>query len=239
MKQLLAAMLGCVAALAAHAQDWGGIYAGASIGRFQAKSTWTTTQLGDPATCPPGCLASEEADLGARGLAYGFHIGHNWMLGRAGFVGVEAQAGNVNVRSVVNRAPGFSENSQTDSLETNYEWHLNLLGRAGVIAGPVALYGLAGPSLQRISVRFVCPGTGDSWCNSSRVDTRTDVRLGFMAGGGVEWRVHRRWTARLDYRYARYEDKEHSFFSDSAAEAVFAKITLRTSLVALGFSYRF
>lgn len=238
MKKLLAAMIGCIAATAAQAQDWAGPYAGAYLGRFQAKSTWTTTQLADPAVCPPGCLASEDADLGARGGAYGIHVGHNWRLGRAAFAGVEALAGNVNARSIVERAPGFTEVSQTDRVETNYEWHISVLGRAGIAAGPVAFYAGAGPSWQRMSVRFVCPGTGDSWCNSPRVGTHTDIRFGFMAGAGAEWRVHRRWAARFDYRYARYQDKEHSYFSDTA-EAVFARITLRTSLVSAGFSYRF
>lgn len=242
MKKVLLGVIGCLAAAAAQAQDWGGAYAGLSLGRFQAKSTWTTTQLGDGASliCPPGCPSTQDAEIGAIGAQYAAHAGYNWSLGRSGFVGLEAGLGNTNARKTLTRTPGFSEDSQVDRVEAKYEWNASLVGRAGVGIGRLALYGLAGPSWQQMSIRFTCPSVADSWCTSgSNRETRAEARMGWVAGVGGEWQLPQRWVARLDFRYAKYRDRDYEFFGNSGTDQVFVRTTLKTSVLALGVSYRF
>ncbi|MEA3193923.1 MAG: outer rane immunogenic protein [Betaproteobacteria bacterium] len=238
MIRVLVAMLAFLTALPALAQS--GAYAGVSVGRFQAKSTWTTTQLGDPAICPPTCLSSQDADLGTSAWQWAGHVGYDLALGRAAFVGVEGSVGNnSNARTTLDHVPGWTDDGmQADRITATYEWNMSVVARAGLVAGPVVLYGLAGPSWQKTSVRFECPG-GTSWCNTPQNENRADVRFGWTGGGGAEVRLPHRWAARLEYRYAKYEDKEYSFFGNSGTDQVFAKVTLKTSVVSLGLSYRF
>lgn len=242
MQRTLIGALAVLAAAAAQAQDWGGAYAGASLGHFKATSTWTTTQLGDPATSPPFAVG-ETADLSANGLRYAGHAGFNWALGRSAFVGLEAGLGGSNARATLDYTPGFMDQGQRDRITATYEWDASLVGRAGFGAGPVVFYGLLGPSWQKVSLRFECAGDsggGDSWCLTSHTENRGDVRLGWVGGAGMEWRVQRRWSARLDFRVARYKQQDYSFFGDSTAgEQVFARTTLRTRALTLGVSYLF
>ncbi len=242
MNKLLAGLLGALAAFAAQAQDWSGAYGGVSLARFKGSSTWTTNQLGDPAVCPPTCFSGLEGDLGATGVQYAAHLGYNWALGRNAFVGLEGGVGNVNSRGRIDRTPGWMEDMQFDRITATYEWNASVVGRVGVGAGPLFLYGLLGPTWQKMSIRFECgdPAGPNSWCLGGPItENRADVRFGIVGGVGAEWRLHSRWAARLDFRYARYEDKEYSFFGNTATDQVFANTTLRTSALALGVSYRF
>ncbi|HUQ25890.1 MAG TPA: outer membrane beta-barrel protein [Burkholderiales bacterium] len=236
MTKVLLAIFACLTALPALAQS--GAYAGVSLGRFQAKSTWTTTQLSDPAICPPTCLSSQDADLGATGAYWAGHVGYDWRLGAA-FVGLEGGVGSANARQTLDHVPGWTDDGmQTDRITATYEWNISVVARAGLVAGPVVLYGLAGPSWQKTSIGFDCP-SGTSWCNTSQHENRADVRFGWTGGGGAEFRLPHRWAARLEYRYAKYEDREYTFFGNSATDQVFAKVTLKTNTVTLGVSYRF
>jgi opacity protein-like surface antigen len=88
-----------------------------------------------------------------------------------------------------------------------------------------------------MSIRFECPG-GNSWCTAPRQENRADVRRGWTAGGGAEFQLPARWAARVEYRYAKYEDKDYSFFGETL-DPVFARVTLKTSILQLGVSYRF
>jgi len=242
MHRILLAIIGCLLATAVEAQGWGGGYVGASAGRFKAKSTWSTIQLGDPAVCPPGCLSDQDASLDASGWYWAAHVGYNVALGRVAFVGIEGGVGNANAKTTLDHVPGWTNDGmQVDRITATYEWNASVVGRAGITAGPVVLYGLAGPSWQKVSIRFTCPSDpvlGNSWCATAHQENRADVRRGWTAGGGAEFRLPARWSARLEYRYAKYEDKEYSFFGNSV-DAVFARTTLKTNLIQLGVSYYF
>ena len=48
-----------------------------------------------------------------------------------------------------------------------------------------------------------------------------------------------RWSTRLDYRYAKYEDKDYVFFAKSATDTVSVRTGAKTYTLALGFAYRF
>lgn len=239
MNKLLIGLIGCIAAFTAHAQDWGGSYAGVSLGRFSAKSTWTTTQLGDPAFCAPSCFSSPDADLDANGFYGAGHAGYNWTLGRFAFIGLEAGFGYANASATIDHVPGWNEQMQDDRISAKYQWNASIVGRLGLTAGPVALYGLVGPSWQKVTLRVDCPSSPASWCSDPQSESRSEVRTGWTAGAGAEFRLPARWRARLDYRYAKYQDKEYTFFGGSPSDTIYAKVSLKTSIVTLGLSYSF
>jgi outer membrane immunogenic protein len=242
MRRLLLVIVGCLAATAARADDWSGGYFGLSAGGFKGRSTWSTTQLGpgNAVVCPPTCLSSTEAQFSdANGGTAGVHLGWNWLVGGHLLFGLETGAGSTNSRGTINHTPGWVDVAPADNITATYEYNGGAIGRVGLVAGPVLLYGLAGPWWQKVSIRYNCTGNTNSWCLSSQSENKADSLRGWIAGGGLEWRVASRWSARLDYRYAKYEDKDYTFFSKSASDTVFVRTGAKTYTLALGISFRF
>lgn len=230
--------LACLAATVAHAQDWSGPYAGVSVGYFDARSTWTTTQLGDGAgvICPPTCSPPQDENIGGRSAQFAGHVGYTWALGRSGFIGFEVNAGKTNAGKTLRRTPGFDP-SDEDTIDVNYDWNLSVAARFGFASRRTAFYGLLGPSWQNVEIHYACPGTA-SWCLSARETRRSDARFGWVAGAGMEWRFDPRWSTRLDFRYAKYKDMDYAFFAESP-EAVHATVSLQTTTLNLGVTYHF
>jgi len=242
MRRLLIAIVGCLMAVTARADDWSGGYFGLSAGGFKGKTRWTTTQLGPDgaATCPPGCQSSTEAQLGdANGGQAGAFLGWNWLFANHLLIGLETGAGSTNSRGSLNYTPGWIDSPPSDEITATYEYNGGAAARLGLVAGPIMIYGIAGPWWQKVSVRYNCGTAATSWCLGPQSERKADVLRGWMAGGGLEWRVASRWSTRLDYRYAKYEDKDYSFFGNSTTDSVFARISAKTYTVSLGVSYRF
>jgi opacity protein-like surface antigen len=242
MRGLLLVIVGALAATPALAEDWSGGYFGLSAGGFKGRSTWSTTQLGpdNAVICPGGCLSDTEARFSdATGGTAGVHLGYNWLLGGHLLLGLETGTGTTNSRGSINHTPGFFDVGSTDDITATYEYNGGVIGRVGLVAGPVLLYGLAGPWWQKVSVRYNCTGGTNSWCLTPHSENKADALRGWVAGGGLEYRFASRVSTRLDYRYAKYEDKDYTFFSSSASETVFARTGAKTYILSLGLSYRF
>ena len=242
MRRLLIAILGCLAAAAAQADDWSGGYVGLSAGGFKGRSTWSTAQLGPDSAvaCPGFCLSGTEASFSdATGGIVGVHVGWNWLMGGHLLVGFEPALGFTHSRGSINHTPGWFDANSSDEITATYEYNGGVAARLGLVAGPLLVYGVGGPWWQKVSVRYNCTGGTNSWCLTSHSETKGDILRGWMAGGGVEWRVASRWSTRLDYRYAKYEDSDHSFFASSPTDTVSARTSAKTYTFALGFSYRF
>lgn len=242
MRRLLWVILGCLAALPAQAEDWSGGYIGLSAGGFKGRSTWSTTQLGPDTAivCPPSCLSSTDAKFSdANGYIAGGHLGYNWLLGGHFLLGLEAGAGGSNARGTLRYTPGWIDVDSPDEIRTTYEYNGGAIGRLGLVAGPMLFYGVAGPWWQKVSVRYSCTGGTNSWCLNPQTENKANVLRGWTAGGGIEWRIASRVSTRLDYRYAKYEDKDYSFFGNSATDAVIARTTNKSYTLGLGISYRF
>ena len=246
MYKLLLAIVGCLLAFAVQAQSWRGAYAGVSLGGFKAKSTWTTDQLGGGINqvCPPNCLGSQDADFSANGYYAGAHAGYNWVLGGHWLLGLEGGFGNTNAKGSIDHTPGWLEANQSDRIDATFEYSGSIVARLGLAAGPLVLYGVAGPSWQKVSLRYQCSGDpigNASWCLSARNEKKADVWSGWTAGGGAEWRLSNRVSARLDYRYSKYKARDFEFFANTPAQVdtVFAHMTLRTHVLGIGASYRF
>ena len=236
------AMLVLLAAMAAQAEDWSGGYVGVSAGGFKGRTSWSTTQLGPDgaAVCPPTCQSSTDAKLGdANGGQAGAYLGWNWLFANHLLVGLETGAGSTNSRGSLSYTPGWIDTPPTDDITATYEYNGGAAARFGLVAGPIMIYGIGGPWWQKVSVRYNCTASANSWCITPLSEKKADVLRGWMAGAGLEWRIASQWSTRLDYRYAKYEDKDYSFFGNSATDAVFARTSVKTYTVGLGVSYRF
>jgi opacity protein-like surface antigen len=191
--------------------DWTGFYFGFDIG-----SAWGRTSF-DPATTavtpPPGTSAN--------GDILGGHAGYNWQYGSL-VGGVEVDYTGAGLTNTSPFIPGtlVSKESTLDELGS-------ARGRFGYAVLPnVVTYGTAGVGWGRSRLTVTDPAAGFS-------ETAFINEFGWVAGGGVEYRLFEHLQLRLEYL--------HYDFGESTADLSTRSVSQRdrVDLVRGGISYKF
>src|SRR6266849_160232 len=170
--------------------DWTGLYIGAHAGYSRGSSS---AVLSDPAT-----LAASSTFSGVIG---GVQAGYNVRLPSGLLFGVEADITFPNY---------LTSNSVVSSLATAHsavteQWDYvgTARGRVGYAAGPWLVYATGGLAWA-----------GERFLNSPAIGSEEKIlnaRLGWAAGGGVEYAFAPHWSARLEYLYSRFETADIRF----------------------------
>jgi len=170
--------------------DWTGLYIGAHAGYSRGSSS---AVLSDPALATTSNAFS--------GMIGGVQAGYNYRLPSGLLLGVEADITFPNY---------LTSNSVVSSLATagsavteQWDYVATTRGRVGYAAGPWLAYATGG--LAFAGERFLnTPAIG----NDEKI---LHTRLGWAAGGGVEYAFAPHWSARLEYLYSRFERASISF----------------------------
>jgi high affinity Mn2+ porin len=170
--------------------DWTGLYVGAHAGFGRGSST---AVLADPAT------STTSNSFG--GMIGGVQAGYNYQLPSGMLLGVEADISFPNY---------LTSNSVVSSLATvrsdvteQWDYVGTARGRVGYVAGPWLVYATGG--LAWAGERFLnTPAIGS--------DEKTlHTRLGWAAGGGVEYAFAPHWSLRLEYLYSQFGKADITF----------------------------
>jgi high affinity Mn2+ porin len=170
--------------------DWTGLYIGAHAGFGRGSSNAVLT---DPATNATSNSFS--------GIIGGVQAGYNYQLPSGMLLGVEADITFPNY---------LTSNSVVSSLATarsdvteQWDYVATARGRVGYAAGPWLVYATGG--LAWAGERFLnTPAIGS--------DEKTlHTRLGWAAGGGVEYAFAPHWSARLEYLYSQFGKADIAF----------------------------
>jgi high affinity Mn2+ porin len=170
--------------------DWTGLYVGAHAGFGRGSST---AVLADPAT------STTSNSFG--GMIGGVQAGYNYQLPSGMLLGVEADISFPNY---------LTSNSVVSSLATvrsdvteQWDYVGTARGRVGYVAGPWLVYATGG--LAWAGERFLnTPAIGS--------DEKTlHTRLGWAAGGGVEYAFAPHWSVRLEYLYSQFGKADITF----------------------------
>jgi high affinity Mn2+ porin len=170
--------------------DWTGLYVGAHAGFSRGSSN---AVLSDPTT--------STTSNSFNGMIGGVQGGYNVQLPSGVLLGVEADitfpnylASNSVVSSLATAGSDVSE--QWDYVGT-------ARGRVGYVAGPWLVYATGG--LAWAGERFLnTPAIGS--------DEKTlHTRLGWAAGGGVEYAFAPHWSLRLEYLYSQFGKADIAF----------------------------
>jgi len=254
---------------------WTGFYVGLNAGGTWANSNSVNLASGglvfDPA---PGLVAigpATAAAIGSSGTLHGFNnggfigggqVGYNWQFYNNFVVGVEADiqgiaSGNSN-RSFAtsvpvtagNFVPGFAAN-QVVSASRSLDYLGTVRGRLGWLFTPTLLiYGTGGLAYGGVSLNSSTFGAAipspipfTGWAGSSAF---SDTRVGWTAGGGVEWMFMPNWSAKAEYLYYDLGTVTTSSMSvsSSPAGAAFGNIVQASSrfngnIVRAGVNYHF
>jgi outer membrane immunogenic protein len=213
------------------AYNWSGFYVGLNAGYSQETANFNVTPLPQPAAGTPPFVNN----LSPKGFLGGAQAGYNWQSGSFVF-GIEADIAGGNVKgsgaTVALPGPFFSNvSSALDVLST-------VRGRVGVAFDRVLFYGTGGLAVG--SVRDYANNNGGG--NNPYIGSNNSVRVGYAAGGGIEYGVTQNWSAKVEALY--YNLGSTSFIGNLSPPDPTFSIANRVSphdgyVARLGVNYRF
>lgn len=133
-----------------------------------------------------GSLGETSASTDPEGWLAGLSVGYNMLLGSSLLLGIEGDLGVMDV-SAKDKVAG-DDGAYRASLGP---WWGTLRGRAGLAMGPLLLYGTGG--LAFVNLDKVSLNLEDNFAEDS------ELRAGWVAGGGVEFAFSQSVSAKVEY----------------------------------------
>jgi outer membrane immunogenic protein len=219
---------------------WTGFYFGANLGGIFGASSGVSTSaspifndttgaaLGAPSyfgTASAASIASN-ASLSNAGVIGGGQIGYNWQFNNSFLAGLEADIQGATLSSNASASGAATEPSTGSLVSTtsNLSKTLNYLGtvrgRLGFLVTPTLLvFGSGGLAYGGVTfTNGVFQTSSNANFPFSAVSANySDARIGWAAGGGVEWLFSPNWSAKVEYLY-------YDLGTASAANALSAAI---------------
>ena len=227
--------------------SWTGFYFGAHVG-----GAWGTTESTLKSISATECIDGACFPLGnpitgisipisqtqTNGFLGGVQGGYNWQIAPWAVIGVEAQFSWTDLK-------GTSPCVVVLACSTEHDWITTLAGRFGVTYDRLLLYVKGGVAWSKVNYSAsltLGPEFGQFGNFSTSV---SDTRVGAMFGTGIEYAFWGNWSAKIEYDYIRFKDKDYSF-PLSFAEGPFSlnlnfdtTIKEHIHLVKAGINYRF
>jgi outer membrane immunogenic protein len=234
---------------------WTGFYVGLNVGGIWTSGSRSAT-LFAPAVFPfpvqtffPGGLGN-----GQSGVIGGGQAGYNWQTG-AFVLGVETDFQGTSLSKSVDvvGSPfagfGVPPNLLGDTLaihaKASLDWLGTTRGRVGFVVTPdnrLMIYGTGGVAYGGGSANFSVfdANTGAFWTGNP-----SSSRVGWTAGGGVEYAWTNNWTIKAEYLYADLGKSNFTSVGNLAAATFFpgvyasGHISYNASIFRAGVNYKF
>jgi outer membrane immunogenic protein len=202
-----------------------------------------------------------------RGLVGGFEAGYNWQWSNwlLGFETDFSFAGMSATASGTSRPPLGQPFVQTTTAQQNTDWYGTVRWRAGWLATPnLLLFGTGGFAYGRVSdsanwvftpgpaafaIGIVSPTFAGSVACTATVPcfagNSTAIRTGWTAGGGLEWLLDQRWSAKVEYQFVDLGSQTVRIVGTPATGLGLPPSTFnaafhdRFNVVRLGLNYKF
>jgi outer membrane immunogenic protein len=193
---------------------WGGWYAGVNAGWIRSDddvSTVATPGANSPPAIPVGvteglaALSTGSVPVSRKsGFIGGGQIGYNWQFGS--FVtgletDIQGVSGLHNSGSVLTAATVVGVPvASLQAAETDTKFLGTVRGRLGFLATPTFLiYGTGGLAYGGVSGNVALAQAGTNGFVGAGAASFSDTRVGWTAGGGLEWMFAPNWSAKAEY----------------------------------------
>ncbi|PNE10488.1 MAG: autotransporter outer membrane beta-barrel domain-containing protein [Beijerinckiaceae bacterium] len=223
---------------------WTGLYLGGQIGYAWGNDNFFYGAF-DPLT---GLAFTPSVFSSPSGVIGGAHVGFNYQIDKpsGGFVlGVEGLVDGTSLSNTVAAGlPAFGGSSVSASTNTDIQGSIR--GRFGIAWDRLLAYATGGVAFGGFNTSFSTSGNnGGNPFNAS--DSFSNTRVGWTAGGGIDYAVANNWSVFAEYRYTDFGTVGNT----QLATAVFRTVpgltggtlsvvrTLSQSQVQVGFSYKF
>ncbi|MEJ0050639.1 MAG: outer membrane beta-barrel protein [Methylovirgula sp.] len=207
--------------------SWTGVYIGGQVGYEWGHTSVALDVPGGPAT-----------GFHDQGVVGGGHVGYNYEIGSLGgflpglggtgggiVVGIE---GDVNGASYTGSDPALAG---TILLRDRTEVDASIRGRVGVAFDRVLIYGTGGAAFGSIRNSLDAPGLIG--------EAHETGRVGWTAGGGIEYAIDNNWSIRAEYRYTDYGHYDTTYTSFPVVGPFSLRYHDTDNRVQAGFSYKF
>jgi outer membrane immunogenic protein len=204
---------------------WTGIYVGGQIGY-----AWGTGSNNFNGTLPDGTVIATSVGGTPNGVIGGANVGFNYQI-NLWVLGLE---GTVDGTSLSNTAVASFPDGSTVSANSTADVQGSIRGRLGVAFDRVLIYATGGVAFGGFNTNFALSDPNDGiFVNGSRSNTR----VGWTFGGGIQYAVTNNWSVRGEYRYTDFGSINNGL---TAATAFFnGGRQLRQNQVQVGFDYKF
>jgi outer membrane immunogenic protein len=182
--------------VAAAAFSWTGFYLGGYFGWGFEHHTVTNVGSINSANFPAGYTSSADIDgaLGGAQLGYDWQFSPNWLVGIGADIAWSGIKGDANNPGVVNPLV-------VSHVHHDYSWLSTVTGRFGYVANNWLLYAKGGAAwAESKSSSYTTNAAGVTTTTTEGSLTRT----GWTAGGGLEWRFAKNWSALVEYDYVDF-----------------------------------
>jgi len=176
--------------------SWTGFYVGGQLGYDWGNDNSNLAVF--VATVPPTFLGSTRSTQ-VSGAIGGAHLGYNWQINQF-VLGVETDVDSTNLNghevNPLGVTPGgvFIPIPLTDKVRSTIEGSFR--GRIGWAWNNWLFYGTGGVAFTDFTSNYQFA--------SILTDDRTSTRVGWTAGGGIEWAFNNNWIFGVEYRYSDF-----------------------------------
>lgn len=224
-----------------------GGYAGSAMGRSSANTSTVFTPTGYFASSSVTAVNSAGGQrIKPSGFTGGGTAGYNYQTGNFLF-GVEADFGSQNLNKFVSTTttyPCCAPNTFTITQGVKTKWVLTARPRAGYVFGKALIYATGGLAMTDITYTSIFT---DNFASAFEANLVKEARAGWTGGGGIEFKLAKRWSAKGEYLFSDYGRMTNTATgltaftpSQSFPGNVFTHSTdLRTHSVRFGVNYHF
>jgi outer membrane immunogenic protein len=202
--------------------SWTGCYLGAHIGGGWGRKMFSDTADGDLVSIASPSFQSVQADTS--GLLGGGQLGCNYQFAPAWVIGIEGDVSAADISGDITSPffPNTVFNAKT-------EWLASATARFGYAWDRWLLYGKGGAAWagDKYSAQYL--GT---WAAS-------ETRSGWTVGGGLEWAFADNWSAKLEYQFYDFGNRDVTFVNPGESFIEVENVKQQIQTVKLGLNYRF
>ena len=242
--------------------SWTGFYVGAnggySWGRSRTDVSFFNTGTGAPIAPPAGSGTTAKFDRngGIAGAQGGYNWqSANWVFGIEGDLQWSGEKGSAiyNCAGVAPAGgaclpgltflPAGGLAGTTLTIDQKLQWFGTVRGRIGILATPkVLFYGTGGLAFGEIKTTGTMTGFTAAGAPIASIGSTSTTRAGWTVGAGVEGKITREWSAKLEYLYMDLGTFSSGPFTLApVGSAIGANVSSRFTdhILRAGFNYQF
>jgi outer membrane immunogenic protein len=214
---------------------WTGIYIGGQVG--YAWGTGTNQFNGfDPFFGPFGAAINSNLGGTPNGVIGGGNVGYNYQVNQWVF-GLE---GTVDGTSLSNTGVAVFPDGSTVSAHTTADIQGSIRGRLGVAWDRALIYATGGVAFGGFNTDATLNGVGVGGVPFFASTSRSNTRVGWTVGGGIQYAVTNNWSIRAEYRFTDFgRITDGDFAGAPAGFFLNGGRRIQQNQVQVGFDYKF
>lgn len=166
------------------------------------------------------------SDPSLNGFAGGVAVGWNWQFHPSWVLGVEAELLGTGI-------DGSGACGAITTCNTKIPWMVDITGRVGYAWNQALFYVKGGVVFANSEYNRFNPVFGSA--------TATDLRTGWLVGGGIEYAFLPNWSAKIEYNYMDFGTQSETFIFNGppCCFTVHSDVEQKVQVIKAGVNYRF